>query len=767
MLFYALITRVDQNSLQAFYKRFIIDRIQDGGVARRGGPLPYRVPDFSSHGVTTPHLPPPTLSSSAPRDETWAVDERSLKLFAEQLKGPPTDRAWYDLRREAERIALVPGFDRLITLDANAIKELPHQIDVAQRVLRQMGGRAILADEVGLGKTIEASIIYKELAIRGLARRALILTPASLVGQWQGELAEKFFERFDAPTDPDDWQRVTKAIVSHDRARSRRHAEEILRHHWDLVIVDEAHKIKSHRGATYQFIERIERDFILLLTATPLQNDLRELYNLVTLLRPGQLGTWEEFRAEHLVAGDHRQPRDPEALRALTHEVMIRTRRSSVVDDLNLPPRRPRHPEVKLTTAERDLYDRTTQFLRRLYREGFVQPAEQEETEDGGEAPRRRLTKKGILQLAVIHLRQRLCSSAKALAESLEHLAESERISPEYRTIARQLAQRAQKIKTHAKLNVLTAVLKETPDRVVVFSDHRPTIQLIEQRVQALGRKPIVYWGAHATPERDKRIRAFHEDERSVLIATRAGSEGRNLQFCNVLVNYDLPWNPMVVEQRIGRLHRIGQTREVHIVNLAAAGTIESYILELLDRKIKLFELVVGELDLILGEFGGAHTFEGRLADEWLAADNEEDFARRVETIGADIEKSSAVGKEQEQLNSLIAPDDNATRLERRFETLSVPGRLRLGLGTSQVTKAAGWDAKRRRLGVHVTEVLEALESIEPIGGITMPQPAGSHPQYGELVRLTGMSSSGRAITLVAQVEHLPLVLVDIQVDTA
>ena len=699
-------------------------------------------------------------------DESWAVDERSLKLFAEQLKGPPADRAWYDLRREAERIALVPGFDRLITLDANAIKELPHQIDVAQRVLRQMGGRAILADEVGLGKTIEASIIYKELAIRGLARRTLILTPASLVGQWQGELEEKFFERFEAPTDPDDWQHVTKAIVSHDRARSRRHAEEILRHHWDLVIVDEAHKIKSHTGATYQFIEKIERDFILLLTATPLQNDLRELYNLVTLLRPGQLGTWEEFREAHLVAGDHRQPRDPEALRALTHEVMIRTRRSSVVDDLNLPPRRPRQPEVKLTTAERDLYDRTTDFLRRLYREGFVEPVAAEEAEDDAPTPRRR-TKKGILQLAVIHLRQRLCSSSKALAESLEHLAESERISPEYRTIARRLAERAQKIKTHAKLNVLSAILKETPDRVVVFSDHRPTIELIAQRVTALGRQAIVYWGAHSTPERDKRIRAFHADERSVLIATRAGSEGRNLQFCNVLVNYDLPWNPMVVEQRIGRLHRIGQTREVHIVNLAAAGTIESYILELLDRKIKLFELVVGELDLILGEFGGGHTFEGRLAAEWLAAENETDFARRVETIGADIEKSSALGKEQEALNSLIAPDDNATRLGRRFETLSVPGRLRLGLGTNQVTKAPGWDAKRQRLGIHVTEVLEALESIEPIGGVggITTQPAGSHPQYGEVVQITGISSSGRTITLVAQVDRLPLVLVDIKVD--
>src|SRR5207302_9450922 len=126
-------------------------------------------------------------------DDSWAVDERSLKLFVDQLKQPPADRAWYELRREAERIALVPGFDRLITLDANAIKELPHQIDVAQRVLRDMGGRAILADEVGLGKTLEASIAYKELAARGLARRALILTPASLVGQWQGELEEKFF----------------------------------------------------------------------------------------------------------------------------------------------------------------------------------------------------------------------------------------------------------------------------------------------------------------------------------------------------------------------------------------------------------------------------------------------------------------------------------------------------------------------------------------------------------------------------------------------
>src|SRR3989442_2150568 len=146
-----------------------------------------------------------TLPNPLPQpDASWEVDERSLTLFVEKLKEPPADRAWYELRREAERIALVPGFDRLITLDANAIKELPHQIDVAQRVLRDMGGRAILADEVGLGKTIEASTVYKELAGPGLARRALTLTPASLVGPWPGALPDEVLRGFCPAAHPDD-----------------------------------------------------------------------------------------------------------------------------------------------------------------------------------------------------------------------------------------------------------------------------------------------------------------------------------------------------------------------------------------------------------------------------------------------------------------------------------------------------------------------------------------------------------------------------------
>ena len=298
---------------------------------------------------------------------------------------PRARSAWARLRREAEQIALAPGFDRLITLDANTIKELPHQIEVARRVLRSMGGRAILADEVGLGKTIEAGIILKELTVRGLARRVLILTPASLVTQWQGELETKFFERFDAPTEPDDWKEATKAIVSYDRAIGPRHGKAILRHRWDLVIIDEAHKVKNHRAARYKFIQQLDRNYLLLLTATPLQNDLRELYNLVTLLRPGQLGTWREFKSRHLTSGDKRNTEGRRGTQGADCPGAWSARAaSSVAIALELPPRRPAHPTITLTPREAALYRETATFLRELYREGFVA--------DGGGATRRSST---------------------------------------------------------------------------------------------------------------------------------------------------------------------------------------------------------------------------------------------------------------------------------------------------------------------------------------------------------------------------------------
>lgn len=686
----------------------------------------------------------------------WAVDGTSLQEFQSALESSPASAEWFELRRAAERLSLSPGFDTLITLNANTIKELPHQIDVAQRVLRQMGGRAILADEVGLGKTIEAGIVLKELAVRGLARRILILTPAALVDQWQGELESKFLERFDTPKDPDDWHHITRGIASYQRAINRRHAEAILHHQWDLVIIDEAHKVKNHQAATYQFLQRVRRNYMLMLTATPLQNNLRELYNLVTLLRPGQLGTWREFQRQHVGNGDLRKPTNPEALRDLTAQVMIRTRRSSVAHALELPRRIPVHPSIALSADEATLYKATVAFLRGLYTDGFVQPSAEEEAEDA--ARRRRRTGRGILQLELLRLCQRLCSSSHALAGSLEHLAEGELVTPEYRTRARQIAAAARRVTTHAKLDALEQVLLEHPGQVIVFSEHLPTLGLIRDRVRELGRTPVLYQGGLSREERAKRLAAFKRAPAAVFVATRAGTEGLNLQFANVLVNYELPWNPMVVEQRIGRIHRIGQERDCHIVNLAAAGTIEAHVLRLLDQKIRLFELVVGELDVILGDFGGADTLEQRLMDEYLGADSDADFERAMEAIGQEIVTSREAGLAQERLASEIAAEDNAMRLERDFQHLTIPARVRLGYGTNLLSRVRGVEAKREHLGLHVSELLEALESAHQ-------EDAGMSPDYGALVRLTGVTGRGRAVRVDVQADRLPMLLVDVDAD--
>lgn len=690
---------------------------------------------------------------------SWSVDKASLKAFVEGLAQPPNAIEWFSLRSNMEQLALNPGFERLITLDCNTIKELPHQIDVALRVLRQMGGRAILADEVGLGKTIEAGIILKELMVRGLARRVLILTPASLVEQWQGELESKFFERFETPAKPQDWHDVTRAIASHNRARSGRHKDAILRQRWDVVVVDEAHKFKNHEAVGYRFLQQVERNFMLLLTATPLQNDLRELYNLVTLLRPGQFGTWREFQTQHVVRGDSRRARNPEAIRELAAKVMVRTRRSSVKGVIDLPLRHPVHPPIELTRHEARLYQETTAMLRDLYREGFIRPSQDEEQED--RVRRSRRTGRGIFGIQLYQLLQRLTSSSRALADSLQTLASGELVTPEYRVKIRQLRDEASAVTEHAKLDTLTQVVASIPDRVIVFSEHLPTLRLIAERVTELGRPPIHFTGSLSQGDRVKQLARFKREERGVFITSRAGSEGLNLQFCNHMVNYELPWNPMIVEQRIGRIHRIGQTKDVHIINFAAAGTIESHILQLLDQKIQLFQLVVGELDTILGKFGGAEKLETRLTDAWLRASSDAEFERDVAMMGDAIMESRESGFAEERLASEMAPEDNAMRLERDnvFRSLSVPGRIRMGYGTSHLLLARGVEAKRHQLGVHVSEILEALESV------VSPLDAGVHPDYGPMQKLTGVTGRGRSIELLVQADRLPMVLIDLIAD--
>ena len=302
------------------------------------------------------------------------------------------------------------------------------------------------------------------------------------------------------------------------------------------------------------------------------------------------------------------------------------------------------------------------------------------------------------MSLEIIRLCQRLCSSSAALSDSLHHLAQGELVSPQYRTKSLELAAKARATREHGKIRALQRVLEEHREHVIVFSEHLPTLHVIREHVMQHGRQPIVYKGGLSRAERASK-RVFEQSRNGVLISTRAGTEGLNLQFCNVLVNYELPWNPMIVEQRIGRIHRIGQKRDAHIISLAAEGTIEAHVLTLLDKKIKLFELVVGELDVILGDFGGAETMEQRVTAEFLKANSERELSTAVDAIGDDIARSRSAGLDQERLNSDVSGDDNAMLREREFAHLPIPARVRLGFGTKHLDIVGGIRARQETLG--------------------------------------------------------------------
>ncbi|MEM7344945.1 MAG: DEAD/DEAH box helicase, partial [Chloroflexota bacterium] len=250
-------------------------------------------------------LPDPVIEVDPPPD-SW---------FADDVLDSP---AMYQLRLRAEQLKVTTGFDHLICLDDISVENYQHQVEAALRALRDMRGRALLADEVGLGKTIEAGIVMKELIERGLVRSILVLTPASLTWQWQEEMDAKFHEEFEVleslkqlPPDPEEEKNDRfrcRWIVSLDRAKSSRWAKRLLAREYDLLIIDEAHKLKNHRTQAYKFVNQIRKRYVLMLTATPIHNDLMELYNLITILQPGHLGTRKAFQ-DNFIASDRKGPR--------------------------------------------------------------------------------------------------------------------------------------------------------------------------------------------------------------------------------------------------------------------------------------------------------------------------------------------------------------------------------------------------------------------------------------------------------------------------
>ncbi|MDQ7823373.1 MAG: SNF2-related protein [Candidatus Eremiobacteraeota bacterium] len=481
----------------------------------------------------------------------------------------------------AEFFGRTLGFDSLITIEHNKVEEMPHQLKVIKRVLKTMRGRALLADEVGLGKTIEAGLIMEELRARGLVRRVLIIVPSHLTDQWREEMRDKFERDFfvykSGEYSPEILFREKSIIIPIDTAaRNEEVKASLLKQDWDMIIVDEAHFAKNRTTKRWKMLHSLRKHYILLLTATPLHNDLLELFNLITLLRPGHLRDERDFVARYVDKKDRRRPRNVDQLKELLSEVMVRTRRASAL--VKFPQREAQTLKVEPSSEELSLYQEATAFIRSL-------------------SARQKIMRK----LALMMLQQRLTSSPMAIAESIGNLLQSENwnfTGSECEMLSR-FQMKARAITRPSKASRLLSLITTLNEKVVLFTDHVPTQEYL-RRFLAENRIPCsLYRGTNQ--EKLTALREFAEPSQ-VLIVSKAGSEGLNLHhFSRSVVNYDLPWNPMRLEQRIGRLQRIGQKKKVLVFNLSLRGTIEDVILEILEKKVKLFELAIGQIDLILG----------------------------------------------------------------------------------------------------------------------------------------------------------------------
>jgi SNF2 family DNA or RNA helicase len=525
----------------------------------------------------------------------------------------------FDLAVEAAHLASHAGFDRLLCLPmVRDMELLEHQVRTAKTVLQRFRGKALLCDEVGLGKTIEAGLIFAELRLRGLIRSALVLVPPSLIEQWQGEMRRKFSIDLVSHDDPAfrergaaAWQEFDLVIASLHTAKREPHRSAIAARKWDLVIVDEAHHLRNRNTMAWRLGSELQKQYALLLTATPVQNNLEELFNLVTLLEPGLLRTAKQFSREFVDRRDKMTPRNLDELHRLLAEVMVRNRRSTV--GLQFTRRWARTDRVVPSPAERELYDATATLVRRHLR----QPK----------------AKGGLTRMALLALQMALGSSSPAAAGTLARLADTPGLARADATALSELAERAEEMTDTAKVSALLGLLEEYRDKIVVFTQFRATQDVLRRRLEEAGHEVAVFHGTLTRLAKEAAINEFRGPAR-ILLATEAGSEGRNLQFAHAVCNFDLPWNPMRIEQRIGRLSRIGQTQDIHVYNLVAAGTVEEAVLHLLEAKLNLFELVIGEVDMILGNLDEEREFEDVVADLWAESDDLADFRARMERLG-------------------------------------------------------------------------------------------------------------------------------------
>lgn len=582
------------------------------------------------------------------------------------------------LHQEHARLSLLRGFDELLCLEGlHGVEHLPHQIETVRKVLRHFRGRVLLADEVGLGKTIEACLLLREYLLRGMARRVLILVPAPLVSQWHEELSSKFDLEFTIPPKgvaadrAEFWSGHDCVLASLAFVKTKKRSAVVAAQPWDLVIVDEAHHCKNRATLNWQLVNSLQRRFMFLLSATPVQNNLLELYNLLTLLAPGHLRTEADFKKQYVKRGNPRDALNRERLRSLLGEVMVRNTRSLV--QINLPARYAQTVLAKPEGAEAELYRKLTEFLRRRGSglvsgiESADEAAENSTADDLAEAdPTTASTSSdsdsdsktvdGIVapvsRLQLSSLLAAQGSHPVSVAASLERFAAAD---PEAAELARLAASIGQSAKDTRLLELVQQSQGE--HKLLIFVNFRRTLAHIERLFQAAGLTFSVFSGEQTAHEKDEAVAAFR-DRVPIMLCTESGGEGRNLQFADTLVNYDLPWNPMKIEQRIGRVHRYGQTREVFVFNLCTANSLEDRILNVLNEKIRMFELVVGEVGSILGNLEDGDQFESLVLNLWLRSRDDMELEQSFETLGETLLEAQEQYVQAKELDEALFGED-------------------------------------------------------------------------------------------------------------
>ncbi|UAL46090.1 DEAD/DEAH box helicase [Sutcliffiella horikoshii] len=548
-------------------------------------------------------------------DNEW--QDELLKRMTDD--GPWANYELFKLALEVENHLSIPEFEGLLAPShLPQLTPLPHQLEVARNVVEEMNGKAILADEVGLGKTIEAGLILKEYMIRGLVKKVLILVPASLVSQWAIELNQKFYIPAIGQKKSYVWEQCDVVVSSIDTAKRSPHREIINSLEYDMVIIDEAHKLKNNKTKNYEFVQNLKKKFCLLLTATPIQNKVEEIFNLVSLLKPGHLGSESNFT--EVFRAKNRKLENDDYLKELVNKVMIRNRRGDT--GIDWPKRNVESCIIEFSKEEQDLYD----AINELKTDPYLPITS---------------------QFSIMTLQREACSSREAVYYTVKNMIErKQQENPHYQPSQGLLNifEKIDLVGRNSKAEKVLELIQKVGDKVIVFTEYRATQMYLQWFLKQNGITSVPFRGGFKRGKKDW-MRELFKNHVQVLIATEAGGEGINLQFCNHIINYDLPWNPMRLEQRIGRIHRLGQERDVNIYNFATSNTVEEHILKLLYEKINLFERVIGELDDILTKME-IKNLEEHIQDIMLHSKSEGEMKIKMENLSSIIEFADQMKKE-------------------------------------------------------------------------------------------------------------------------